>query len=138
MEKYTKSRTSTYNCNYHIVFTTKYRKKVLTKGVEDNLKNFAQEIAKDKEFEIIEIEIGEEDHVHVFVSAHPKISASYIAKMLKGILGRKLLISNPEIKTKLHNNHLWSGSYFVETIGSTNEEAIKKYIENQKANSSRH
>ncbi|HVJ50588.1 transposase, partial [Desulfitobacterium sp.] len=41
--------------------------------------------------------MGENDHVHVFVSAHPKIAPSYIAKMLKGISGRRLFLKYPEI-----------------------------------------
>ena len=59
------------------------------------------------------------DHVHVFVSTIPKISISIIAKMVKGI------------SKQLWNGELWNPSYYVETIGSISEEAIRKYIQNQ-------
>jgi putative transposase len=89
------------------------------------------DVGKEKGFEIAEIEVGTKDHVHVFVSAIPKISISYIAKMLKGISGRLLLKEFPEISKELWNGELWNPSYYVETIGSISEEAIRKYIQNQ-------
>ena len=88
-------------------------------------------VGKSKGFEIAKIEVGTEDHVHVFVSAIPKISISYIAKMMKGISGRLLLKEFPEIIKKLYNGELWNPSYYVETIGSISEEAIERYIQNQ-------
>ena len=88
-------------------------------------------VGKEKGFEIAEIEVGTQDHVHLFVSAIPKISISYIVKMMKGISGRLLLKEFPEISKKLWNGELWNPSYYVETIGSVSEEAIKKYIQNQ-------
>jgi putative transposase len=72
------------------------------------------------------------DHVHVFVSAHPKYSPSYIYKMLKGISGRRLFIEFPGIKKKLWKGQLWNASTYVETIGHVSEETIKRYIEDQK------
>lgn len=125
------ARTCVYNVNYHIVWSTKYRRKVLTGEIADYLKNLFQEIANDKGFEVILVEVGEQDHIHVFASAHPKISPSYIVKMLKGISGRHLFLKYPEIKTKLWKGRLWNSSFYLETVGSISEEAIKKYIENQ-------
>ena len=124
-------RTCVYNVNYHIVWSTKYRRKVLNDKVEKRLKEVLQLVAHKKGFEIAEIEVGQQDHVHVFVSSIPKISISYIAKMLKGISGRLLMKEFPEIHSKLWNGELWNPSYYVETIGSISEEAIRKYIQNQ-------
>jgi putative transposase len=92
-------RTCVYNVNYHIVWSTKYRRKVLTEEITEYLRELFQEIATAKEFEVVIIEVGEMDHVHVFASAHPKVSPSYIVKMLKGISGRLLFLKYPEIKT---------------------------------------
>ena len=107
MNNLTHARTCVYNVNYHIVWSVKYRRQVLT--------------------EVIEM-----DHVHVFVSAHPKITPSYIVKMLKEITGRKLFIEFPEIKEKLWKGILWNPSYYLETVGSISEDAVKKYIDKQK------
>ncbi len=128
------ARTCIYNCNYHIVFSTKYRKKVLTQEIEYYIKDLIQEIAKEKEFEVSVMEVGEKDHIHIFVSAHPKIAPSYIVKMIKGITARKILLKYPIIKKQLWNGHLWNPSFYIETIGSISEDVIKKYIESQSKN----
>ena len=131
MNKLRHGRTCVFNINYHIVWSTKYRRKVLSSKIETRLKEILIDIGKKKGFEIAEIEVGSKDHVHVFVSAIPKISISYIAKMMKGISGRLLLKEFPEISQELWNGELWNPSYYVETIGSISEEAIRKYIQDQ-------
>lgn len=134
MEKYTikHARTCVYNVNYHIVWSVKYRRKVLTAEIEHYLKDLFQEIAQEKEFEVAMMEVGEQDHIHVFASAHPKIAPSYIVKMLKGISARKLFLKFPQLKKRLWGGHLWNNSFYIETVGSISEDVIRKYIENQK------
>lgn len=122
------SRTCVYNINYHVVWSVKYRKKIITPQIEQKLKQWANEIATEKGFTLHLFESGEGNHIHCFVSAPPKISVSYIIKMLKGILGRKLLYYYPEVKEKLWKGEIWNHSYYVETIGSVSEENIRKYI----------
>jgi len=124
-------RTCVYNCNYDIVFSTKYRKKVLTKEIEKYLQDLFREIAQEKGFIVYQAEVGEQDHVHMFVSAHPKVSPSYMVKMLKGISARKLLLKYPKLQKQLYKGHLWNPSFYIETIGSISEDAIRKYIEAQ-------
>ncbi len=77
------------------------------------------------------MEVSELDHVHIFIKAHPKYAIGQIVKYIKGISGRLLFIKHPEIKQKLWKGHLWTNSYYVETIGSTSEENIRKYIQRQ-------
>ena len=125
------ARTCVYNVNYHMVWSVKYRRAVLKGDIDERLKALFEEVAADKGFTIHTMEVMP-DHVHVFASAHPKISPSYIVKMLKGISARKLFIEYPELKTRLWDGNLWNSSFYIETIGSISEEAIRKYIENQK------
>lgn len=132
MDKYTHARTCVYNINYHIVWCVKYRRKVLTLDISNRLYELVQSVAEEKDFKIVECKVGESDHVHCFVSAPPKISVTQIVKYLKGITGNKLLKEFPEIRKSLWKGQLWNGSYFCETIGSTSEENILKYIERQK------
>ena len=127
----THARTCVYNVNYHIVWSTKYRRKVLNSKIEARLKEILLEVAKDKNFIIHEMEVGESDHIHMFVSSHPKISISYIVKMMKGISGRLLMREFPEIEKYLWKGQLWNPSYYVETVGSVSKENIKRYIQNQ-------
>lgn len=125
------ARTCVYNVNYHIVWSVKYRKAVLEGGIDGYLKETLRQIAADKGFVIHTMEVMPE-HVHLFVSAHPKLSPSYIVKMLKGISGRKLLMEYPELREQLWKGNLWNSSFYVETVGSISEEAVRKYIERQK------
>ena len=124
-------RTSVCNINYHMVWSVKYRKKILTAEIEEFLKQVTKEIAKEKGFTIHLFECGEMDHVHCFVTAPPKLSITNIVKYLKGISGRKLFEEHPEIRQELWKGELWNHSYYVETIGSVSEENIRRYIENQ-------
>lgn len=126
-----KYRTCVCNINYHVVWSVKYRRKILTPKVEEYLKALVQQIAMDKGFTVHLFECGECDHIHCFVSAPPRLSITDLVKYLKGITGRKLYEQFPEIKDKLWKGQLWNHSYYVETIGSVSEENIKNYIEHQ-------
>ncbi len=121
------ARTVVYNVNYHIVWCVKYRHQIIVGQVEKRLKQILLDIAEDKGFSIKSMETMP-DHVHVFASAHPKIAPGYIYKSLKGISARKLLIEFPEIKQKL-----WNPATYVETIGHISEDAVVKYIQDQKS-----
>ena len=124
-------RTVVYNVGYHIVWSTKYCKQVIKGNIEESLKEIFLKIADEKEFIIKKFELMS-DHVHVFVSAKPKVSPSYIYKMLKGISSRRLFIKYPELKKELWDGHLWNSSTYLETIGHISEENVKKYIQDQK------
>lgn len=125
------TRTAVYNIHYHIVWSVKYRKKVLNEAFETYLKSCLRNIAIEKGFEVVMVEVGEQDHVHVFASAPPKLSPSYIVKMLKGISARRCFMQFPHLKKQLWGGHLWNPSYYLETIGSISEDVIKRYIQNQ-------
>ena len=131
MSEYTHGRTSVYNINYHIIWCVKYRRKVLTEEISKTLYEILEATANKNGFSVEKVKVGEMDHVHCFVSAPPKISVSFIVKSLKGSSGYLLMNQFPELRKHLWKNKLWSGSYFVESIGSTSEENILKYIENQ-------
>ena len=72
------------------------------------------------------------DHIHLLISCKPQHYIPNIVKALKGNSARFLFKEFPELKSKLWNGHLWNPSYFVSTVGDTNEEQIKEYIKSQK------
>lgn len=127
----THSRTSVYNINYHIVWSVKYRRKVITPEIESYMRELVFQIAEDKGFTVHEFESGLMDHVHLFVSAPPKLSPSLIIQYLKGITGRKILQKYPQPRQKLWKGELWNHSTYIETIGDVSEETIRKYIQHQ-------
>lgn len=125
------ARTCVYNINYHIVWSVKRRHKIITPEIESYMRTLIQQIAADKGFLVDEFEARDDDHVHLFVSAPPKLSPSLLAQYLKGITGRKLYDQFPELRSKLWKGELWNHSYYIETIGDVSEETIRKYIEHQ-------
>lgn len=131
MKELKQYRTCVANVNYYIIFCVKYRHKVLDGAVADFFKKTISDIATEKDFVIKAIEIRESDHIHLFISAHPKHSIGQIVKWIKGISGIKIFKMFPDLRHSLWKGQLWSHSYYVETIGSINEENIKRYIENQ-------
>ena len=131
-DEYVHARTCVYNVHYHIVWCVKYRRKVLTPEIEATLQEVLKQIGMENGFSVDQCKVGEEDHVHCFVSAPPKLSITFIVKHLKGVSGLRLVHQYPKLREKLWRGELWNGSYFVETIGSTNEENVRRYIDRQK------
>ena len=125
-------RTSVCNIHYHLVWSVKYRKKVLTPEIENFLRETALQIAEDKGFTVELLECGGMDYVHCFVTAPPKLSVTAIVKYLKGITARKLFIQFPGLRAQLWKGVLWNHSYYCETVGSVSKETIRKYIQKQK------
>lgn len=142
INRFTYGRTSVFNLNYHIIWGTKYRNKVLKGEVEIYLKKLLYEIANKYGFTIDHMEIGPDDHIHLLVNAPPKLSVTNIVRWLKGISARKLFQLHPELKNyywKLERERqLWSPSYFVESIGTTNQDAVAKYIDDQREKEMKH
>lgn len=133
--RFTYGRTSVYNLNYHIIWGTKYRNKVLKGHVEVVLKRVLKEVADKYGFSIDHMEIGKDDYIHLLVSAPPKLSVTNIVRWLKGISAWTLFKECPELQSsywKKQDRHLWSPSYYVESIGTTNESAVAKYVDDQK------
>lgn len=133
--KYTYGRTCVYNINYHIIWGTKYRRKWMTAGLEDEIKQILHDIARENGFSIEHIEIGLDDHIHLLVAAPPKLSVTVIVKCLKGTSSFRLFRLHPELKKvywNISDRHIWSPSYFVESIGTTNADAVAKYIDDQR------
>ena len=74
-------RTAVCNINYHIVWSVKYRRKILTPEVELYLKQLVLDIAKSKGFTVQLFECGEADHIHCFVTAPPKQSVTAMSNI---------------------------------------------------------
>lgn len=134
-EHWISARGCVYNVYYHLVWSTKYRRKVLVGRIEETLKELHQQIADEHGFMLLAQEIMP-DYVHLFISAHPKFAPANIVKIIKGTTARKLFIQFPELKKKLWKGHLWNPSYYLGTAGDVSKETIKKYIELQKAGDS--
>lgn len=114
---------------YHIVWCTKYRRKVLSEDMQETLKKLLEEQCSKNNYVIESLEVME-DRIHVFLSASVKDSVHRIVSQLKGYTSFKLRESYPELKSRLPC--LWTRSYYAGTVGHVSEETVKRYIENQK------
>ena len=132
MSTYIHARTCVYNVNYHIIWCVKCRSRILTPEVEEALRRILREVAAENGFEVVYMRVGEQDHVHCFVSAPPKLSVTFIVKHLKGTSAIRLFREFPHLRETQQHHQLWNPSYFVETIGSTSEENVRRYIAAQK------
>ena len=130
MENYRKTSHSLYDVKFHIVWITKYRKKVMVGAVADRTRELLREISKANDVEIIRGHVSK-DHIHMFVSVPPHLSVSKLVQMLKGKSSRKLLSEFKVLSKTFWGRHLWGRGYFAASSGNVTDEVIMKYIENQ-------
>ena len=116
-------------CKYHIVFTPKYRRKIVYNQYREDLREILKQLCNYKGVEILEGNIMP-DHVHMLVSIPPKISVSSFMGYLKGKSALMMFDRHANLKYKFGNRHFWSEGYYVSTVG-LNEDTIKKYIQEQ-------
>ena len=116
-------------CKYHIVFTPKYRRKIIYNQIRKDIGEIMQELCKYKGVEIIEGHMMP-DHIHMLLSIPPKYSVSSVMGYLKGKSALMIFERHANLKYKYGNRHFWCEGYYVSTVG-LNEETIKKYIAEQ-------
>ena len=124
---------SRWNCQYHVVFIPKYRRKTMYGKVKEEMREILRVLCKYKKVEIIEGAVCS-DHVHLCLSIPPKLSVSEFMGYLKGKSALMIFDRHPEMGDKW-NREFWARGYFVATIGYANEETIRQYIIEQQAES---
>jgi putative transposase len=126
--KYRSNGNCKFNLAYHIVWIPKYRRSIISDDIEKRLKELIKEKTDSMEIELVTIECMP-DHVHIFVKSIPTLTVPYIIQMLKGYTSYKLRKEFEELnKCKC----MWAPGYFCESIGNVSENAIIRYINNQK------
>lgn len=113
----------------HMVFSPKYRGKVLVGEVRDCAEEVIREICAEMGIEIIRICVSS-DHVHMFYKYPPKYSMSYIANIIKGRSSRLLRARFPQLKEWCRDS-LWAPSCFHGSVGH-GMDVVEKYISTQK------
>ena len=119
----------TYSCKYHVIWCSKYRRKVLVEEVGQRLKELIVGVASELRVDIIEMEIMP-DHVHLLLEVDPQFGIHRAVKNIKGKTSRILRAEFISLRTRLPS--LWTNSYFVATVGGAPLKVIKQYIESQK------
>lgn len=118
-----------YSCQYHIIWCTKYRRKVLDENIQKRLHHLICSKQTELDFRVRACEIMA-DHVHLILENNPKVPITRIVGLIKGFTSRTLREEYPHLKSRLPC--LWTRSKFISSVGSVTLEVIKEYIEQQK------
>lgn len=121
------------NLQYHLIFVTKYRKKVLTEKILKYITEIIINVSKNHNFKIIEMGSENEDHIHLVVLLNPIQSISKIVHLLKQYT-RYYVWKKYGIEMRSfywYNNYLWSNGYFCSPIGNVSKEIVSEYVKNQ-------
>jgi len=116
---------------YHLVISTKYRRKIFTSGMADYLKLKVREVQRHHPEIVIHEVKTDQDHAHILVSVAPKLSLSQAVSLIKANTARDMREKFPFLdKVYWGFDGIWSAGYFISTVG-VNESVIRRYIEQQ-------
>ena len=106
-----------YRCTYHIVWTPKYRYRILDGLVKELLSKDIGILLEWKGCELKEMNI-QRDHIHLIVSVPPKLSISKLMGILKGkshqniqklsSIKAEALLGQPLLVTRILCWHSWT------------------------------
>ena len=128
-KKYKSSNHLVYSCQYHVIFCPKYRRKVLTDGIDERLKELITEKQEEYGYEVLDMEVMP-DHVHLLLDVDPKIGIYSVITKIKGYTSKQLREEFPALKKRIPT--LWTHSKFISSVGSVTLDVVKRYIEEQK------
>ena len=125
------TRTCVYDLRFHLVFVTKYRKAIFdTAEKQAELKVLLMSFAEKNGSTIESVEVMS-NHVHLVLSFPPKFAPSSIVKSFKGAAAREWFKAHPEDKGRLYKGHLWSPSFFIQSVGAVSKECVLNYVKTQ-------
>ncbi|MCK6467487.1 MAG: IS200/IS605 family transposase [Candidatus Brocadia sinica] len=130
MSRFRKLSHTIWHCQYHILRTPKYRFRILTGQVAEEVSKCIRAFSEQKGCEVVELNV-QIDHVHLLVMVVPKISISDFVGMVKGRTAIRVFNKFRHLKQKPYwGNHFWSRGYCVDTVGLDTEK-IRKYVKYQ-------
>ena len=130
MRRYQLGAHTKHDLKVHLVWITKYRKKVLVGDLAIRVRDLLRQIAMEHEINILSGKVGC-DHIHVLVGYRPHMDVSTIVQWLKGISSRILLQEYPHLRKKFWGKHLWARGYLAVTTGTITDQMVEQYIAEQ-------
>ena len=125
-----------FQIEYHFVWVTKYRYKVLTGELAERVRELVRETCEAFEIRIVKGVVSK-DHAHILASCPPNMAPSEIMRRIKGRTASKLFEEFPHVKKRYWGRHFWARGYFCATVGQMTEEMAKQYLEHHFANRNR-
>ncbi len=132
MSRLRKLSHTVWHCQYHIVWTPKYRLRILEGDVAAEVVNCIRMFSEQKSCEVVELNV-QIDHVHLVVLVPPKISISDYMGLVKGRTAIRVFNRFRKLRQKTYwCNHFWARGYCVDTVG-LDEDKVRKYVKYQEA-----
>lgn len=130
-EKYESIAHAKTRLRYHIIFSTKYRRKCLDPIKDEILESFRYAESK-SDFKILLMNL-EEDHIHFLLKFKPALSIEQVVRRLKQMSTNYLWKNHEKYFKKFYwgTRQIWTRGYFCSTIGEVSEKNIRAYIEQQ-------
>lgn len=114
--------------SYHLVWSTKYRYKVLSGDVHRRVRDIIRQVCAQNSVDIIQGVLSS-DHVHMFVSVPPKLAISDLMRLMKGQSSHKVQREFPQLKKRYWGRHFWGRGYFSTTNGAIFEDIVLQYLQ---------
>ena len=102
---------------YHIVWSTKYRYKVLTGALRLRVRDICRQVCRENEVDILRGVLSS-DHVHMFVSVPPKLAITDLVRRMKGRSSYRVQREFPAIRKRYWGCRFWGRGYFSTTNGA--------------------
>ena len=115
----------------HIVWSTKYRYKVLIGDIQKRCREILMQICEAEDI-LIQKGVVSQDHIHMHINYRPSHSISEIVKKLKGRSSRKLQQEFPSLQKRYWGQHFWAIGYGCWSSGNITNEMIDKYLEHHR------
>ncbi len=129
--KHHKGSHSIYSIYLHLVFVTKYRRKIITSEMVQTMSDVFQRVCVANKSKMLEIN-GEPDHVHLMIDLHPDNNISQLVASLKGASSRIIRKEFAEQLQPVYKKPVfWSSSYYASSAGGVPLERVKQYIQDQ-------
>jgi len=113
--------------NYlHIIFSTKYRQRLISNAVEDELYAYIGGLCKKMDCQPIKIG-GYENHVHILCMLSKMMTLIKLMQEVKSASSRWIKTIHPHLQ-----NFYWQDGYGAFSVNPSETEIVIRYISNQK------
>ena len=93
-------------------------------SLERSIRNAAERYG----YDVLSLHIAP-DHVHLFLSAHPKHAPSEIARTVKSITAREMWEQHESLlEREFWSGGFWERSFYVRTTGEMSSSTVERYI----------
>lgn len=131
MQNLRKGSHSVFQLHVHLVWSTKYRYKVLQGDIQLRCRDLLRQSCDSLDVQILKGVVSK-DHIHLHVSYSPKQSVSDLVRRLKGRSAKMLLDEFSELRRKYYGGHFWGIGYGAWSTGNITDEMVQEYLDHHK------